>query len=123
MPVKTDNITDHKMHAEFFEIKLATLLQLIVIAEQKELNTNTYTPVIAVGTTSLRCLESLYWLGIKLIQNQENINSKEVYLLQWEAYAEWENSISVKEALTALAIDPLKYDADRAYEALVAVKA
>jgi S-adenosylmethionine:tRNA ribosyltransferase-isomerase len=103
MPVKTNNITDHKMHAEFFEIKLATLLQLIVIAEQKELNPNTYTPVIAVGTTSLRCLESLYWLGIKLIQNQENINSKELYLLQWEAYAEWENSISVKEALTALA--------------------
>jgi len=50
MPVKTDNITDHEMHAEVFEITTATLTHLIEIAKQKELNPTDYTPVIAVGT-------------------------------------------------------------------------
>jgi S-adenosylmethionine:tRNA ribosyltransferase-isomerase len=86
MPVKTDNITDHEMHAEVFEITSTTLTDLIDIAKQKELNPAQYTPVIAVGTTTLRTLETLYWLGVKLIHNPNLYENKDLHLVQWDAY-------------------------------------
>ncbi len=86
MPVKTAHITDHEMHAEVFEITTATLNHLIEIAKQKELNPTNYTPVIAVGTTTLRTIESLYWLGVKLINNKKLQEHKDLHLMQWDAY-------------------------------------
>ena len=112
MPVKTENITDHEMHAEVFELTTTTLNHLIEIAKQKELNPAQYTPVIAVGTTTLRTLETLYWLGVKLINNQSLQESKDLNLMQWDAYdagSESDNatknarsSITVKDALGTL---------------------
>jgi S-adenosylmethionine:tRNA ribosyltransferase-isomerase len=112
MPVKTENITDHAMHAEVFEITTATLTHLIAIAKLKELNPSEYTPVIAVGTTTLRTLESLYWLGVKLINNKKLQENKDLHLMQWDAYdagSESNNatknvrsSITVKDALGTL---------------------
>ena len=101
MPVKTDNITDHEMHAEVFEITSTTLTDLIDIAKQKELNPAQYTPVIAVGTTTLRTLETLYWLGVKLIRNPSLKENKDLHLVQWDAYVT-NNSIPVKDALGTL---------------------
>ena len=86
MPVKTAHITDHEMHAEVFEITTATLNHLIEIANQKELNPTNYTPVIAIGTTTLRTIESLYWLGVKLINNEKLQENKDLHLMQWDAY-------------------------------------
>ena len=86
MPVKTAHITDHEMHAEVFDITTATLIHLIEIASQKELNPTNYTPVIAVGTTTLRTLETLYWLGVKLINNEKLKENKDLHLMQWDAY-------------------------------------
>ena len=112
MPVKTAHITDHEMHAEVFEIKTTALTHLIEIANQKELNPTQYTPVIAVGTTTLRTLETLYWLGEKLINNPSLQESKDLHLMQWDAYdagSESDNatknarsSITVKDALGTL---------------------
>lgn len=109
MPVKTDNITDHEMHAEVFEINITTLTDLIAIAKQKELNPSQYTPVIAVGTTSLRTLETLYWLGVKLILNPSLEENKDLHLVQWDAYvtnnelkSDANRSITVKDALETL---------------------
>jgi len=125
MPVKTAAITDHEMHAEVFEITTATLIHLIEIANQKELSPTHYTPVIAVGTTTLRTIESLYWLGVKLINNERLQENKDLHLMQWDAYAsnlrsenesnsgssnnanddttiDNNNSITVKEALSKL---------------------
>jgi S-adenosylmethionine:tRNA ribosyltransferase-isomerase len=107
MPVKTDNITDHEMHAEVFEINITTLTDLIAIAKQKELNPNRYTPVIAVGTTTLRTLETLYWLGVKLILNPSLEENKDLHLVQWDAYdtnnnSDANHSIPVKEAIGRL---------------------
>jgi S-adenosylmethionine:tRNA ribosyltransferase-isomerase len=125
MPVKTAHITDHEMHAEVFEITTATLIHLIEIANQKELNPTNYTPVIAVGTTTLRTIETLYWLGVKLINNRSLQENKDLHLMQWDAYAsnprsenesnggssnntnddttiDNNNSITVKEALSTL---------------------
>jgi S-adenosylmethionine:tRNA ribosyltransferase-isomerase len=107
MPVKTDDITDHEMHAEVFEITTTTLIHLIEIANQKELNPANYTPVIAVGTTTLRTLETLYWLGVKLISNPMLQEIKDLRLVQWDAYdtnnnSDTNHSITVKESLSTL---------------------
>ena len=105
MPVKTNKITDHEMHAEVFEITTATLTNLIDIAKRKELNPAQYTPVIAVGTTTLRTLETLYWLGVKLIRNPNLQENKDLHLEQWDAYEsnnDSKPSIAVKDALSKL---------------------
>jgi S-adenosylmethionine:tRNA ribosyltransferase-isomerase len=56
--------------------------------------------VIPIGTTSVRTLESLYWLGVKLIQNPSD-TIPDLSLGQWEAY-EMVKTVSVKESLGAL---------------------
>ncbi len=55
MPVKVENASEHPMHKEFFEIDRSLIEQLI---QGKK--------VIAVGTTSCRVLESIYYLGLNL---------------------------------------------------------
>src|SRR5205085_12626333 len=70
-PVKSATIAEHEMHREPFTVTKKFL--------QKLLDAKT---VIAVGTTSLRTLESLYWLGLKLMQG----NANPLILGQWEAY-------------------------------------
>ncbi|MBX2971308.1 MAG: S-adenosylmethionine:tRNA ribosyltransferase-isomerase [Cyclobacteriaceae bacterium] len=58
-PVKTENALDHTMHEE----------QIIITKQNIELLLQKDRPVIAVGTTSMRTLESLYWFGVKLIKD------------------------------------------------------
>ena len=69
-PVKTATIGEHEMHGEPFSVQLSTLRKLVQAKQ-----------VIAVGTTSLRTLECLYWFGIKLRLGDSSWN-----LDQWEAY-------------------------------------
>jgi S-adenosylmethionine:tRNA ribosyltransferase-isomerase len=59
-PVKVENALEHTMHSE-----------QIIISKQNILNLLSGKKVIAVGTTSMRSLESLYWFGVKLIENPE----------------------------------------------------
>lgn len=71
-PVQSETITDHEMHTEFFSISAQALKNLIA----------NHGNIIAVGTTTLRTLESLYWLGIKI----ENVTDTVPHLNQWDAY-------------------------------------
>jgi len=75
-PVKTATAEQHDMHAEYLEVKSSLLLKLLENKEQTR---------IAVGTTSLRSLESVYWIGVKLIENPK-LTLKDIELQQWEAY-------------------------------------
>lgn len=61
LPVKEDDVINHEMHREHFEVTIDTL-NLLMSHDQR----------ITVGTTSLRVLESLYWIGIQLSQNDES---------------------------------------------------
>jgi S-adenosylmethionine:tRNA ribosyltransferase-isomerase len=89
-PVKTEVMKDHEMHAEYFTVSRSTIQNLI-----DHLDKN----IIAVGTTSLRTLESLYWLGAKSsMVNGEWSNE----ITQWEVYAHKEKKVSTKEALENL---------------------
>lgn len=73
-PVKAENIDEHTMHTEHFSISLSTLEMLLA-------NNGS---IIAVGTTSVRTIESIYWLGIKVLLSKTDI--KELHLNQWDAY-------------------------------------
>lgn len=61
LPVKEDDVINHEMHREHFEVTLDTLDGLIKHEYR-----------IAVGTTSLRVLESLYWIGVQLSRMDES---------------------------------------------------
>ncbi|MCX6325880.1 MAG: S-adenosylmethionine:tRNA ribosyltransferase-isomerase [Bacteroidia bacterium] len=89
-PVKSKNISDHEMHCEHFFVTAKTI-ELLLDNQGK---------IIPVGTTSVRTLESLYWLGVKLIHNPSGCRS-ELSLGQWEAYY-METNVSVKESMEAL---------------------
>lgn len=71
-PVKTETIAEHTMHSEMFSVSIEII--------QKLINTKT---VVAVGTTTLRTIETLYWLGIKLMNG---LIKEEWELNQWEPY-------------------------------------
>lgn len=87
LPVRTDAIADHPMHAEEFAVTSGTLEVLL----------NHNGPLVAVGTTTVRTLESLYWLGAKLITT----GSASTELDQWEPYR-IKDSICKKDSLEAL---------------------
>ncbi len=89
-PVKSATIGGHVMHEEPFSVTKEFLKQLLSAPQ-----------VVAVGTTSLRTLESLYWLGIKLMKSSVEPDWN---LSQWEAYdlQEENPSISYQESLQAM---------------------
>jgi S-adenosylmethionine:tRNA ribosyltransferase-isomerase len=91
MPVKTDRIADHHMHEEFIEVDAATVEKLIAALQD---------PVVAVGTTSLRTLETLYWLGYQ-ISRDRNISAHALHLEQWYPYRQ-SAVIPASEALQIL---------------------
>lgn len=92
-PIKSSRISDHMMHCEQFSVSRHTI----------ELLKSYHTRIIAVGTTSVRTLESLYWLGVKLMTNDIDSGS-DLKLGQWEAYYIKKN-VSVEESMIAI----LKY--------------
>jgi len=90
-PVKSEIMEGHEMHAEFFSVS-------------KDLIENIYSNlnkcIIAVGTTSLRTIESLYWLGVKIKLGIDIEPS--LFLGQWEAYDLSKHQISTKNAISSL---------------------
>ena len=107
MPVKSDTIDEHDMHAEFIEVDLSLLAYLKENTQQfSAVNKASAAPIIAVGTTSLRTLESVYWIGAKSFIHKKN-NSKalpiaEMNLGQWDAYELAEQKVTVEESMNAL---------------------
>lgn len=89
-PVKSDNIGEHSMHTEFISVERNLLTDLI----------NAEGPVVAVGTTSVRTLESLYYIGITLLSNPD-AGEEELRVKQWMPY-EQNYDISTKDALKAI---------------------
>lgn len=90
-PVKTATLGEHDMHSEFIDVTLETIEALVQHLPKK---------IIAVGTTSLRTLESLYWIGVKIHLNP-TINFSEIGIQQWDAY-DLPQDIPVSVALHAL---------------------
>ncbi|RZK29153.1 MAG: S-adenosylmethionine:tRNA ribosyltransferase-isomerase, partial [Hymenobacter sp.] len=97
-PVKAETMAEHPMHAEPIIVQASLLRQLLAHRPQ---------PVIAVGTTSLRTLESLYWLGAALARQPPapTPDAAELRVTQWQPYTELvagEEEITPEAALQAL---------------------
>jgi len=89
MPVKSSTLETHVMHSEWMEVDISLI---------KKLQSENF--IVAVGTTSLRTLESLYWMGIKsILNNPKSINDLEVK--QWDPY-ELETTLSYLDSLKNL---------------------
>ncbi|GGG55653.1 S-adenosylmethionine:tRNA ribosyltransferase-isomerase [Hymenobacter glacieicola] len=89
-PVKAESMAGHPMHGEPISVTAATLRQLLEQLPH---------PIIPVGTTSLRTLESLYWLGAQLVE--QPTAEPTWHVSQWQPY-EGRPDIAVTTALAAL---------------------
>lgn len=89
-PVKSEVIGDHEMHTEFISVRRSAI---------ENIRTN-LGRIIAVGTTSVRTLESLYYMGRTLVNNPD-ATSEELVVTQWTPYNDTEE-VTAYEALTAL---------------------
>lgn len=88
-PVKTETIGEHTMHAEWIDVDIKVIEHLILNPQ-----------IIAVGTTSLRTIETLYWMGVKANLNKmATLNQLEI--TQWDVY-ELKSNLSVSESLSNL---------------------
>ncbi len=90
-PVKAEKIGEHTMHTEHFTVT-HKFIEKLLAHEGK---------IIAVGTTSVRTLESLWQIGCKIHLNQD-IQPESLAITQWEAYNEDRAHLSAKDALFAL---------------------
>ena len=86
-PVKSDSIGEHEMHSEFIAVP-KTLIEELAATDRR---------VFAVGTTSVRTLESLYHIGCLISQNEWNGE-----LPQWYPYSENHPRLSVADSLNAI---------------------
>ncbi|MCO6498701.1 MAG: S-adenosylmethionine:tRNA ribosyltransferase-isomerase [Chitinophagaceae bacterium] len=75
-PVKSDTMEGHHMHAEWMNITTDFLEQLLINIDKK---------IISVGTTATRTLESIYWMGNKIL-NHPAIKEEDLRISQWEVY-------------------------------------
>ena len=90
-PVKSEEMEGHEMHTEYISVRRETIARLLRHDSQ----------AIAVGTTSVRTLESLYYMGLKVIANP-NLTEDQLHVSQWEPY-ETSNAVTTVTALDALA--------------------
>lgn len=94
LPVKAATLGEHPMHIEFIAVLADVIRELL----QRLKNGS---PVIAVGTTSARTLESLYWLGVKAAADP-SLGPEALVVYQWDAYAPAPATFGVVDALQAL---------------------
>lgn len=87
-PVKSDEIGEHNMHSEFVCVHKSTIEKLLLHDGK----------AIAVGTTSVRTLESLYYVGLKLLKDKD-LSEDELHVCQWEPYADDVKQVSAVKAI------------------------
>jgi S-adenosylmethionine:tRNA ribosyltransferase-isomerase len=88
-PVKAGDISEHEMHCEHYFVTAGILEKLICHRDN----------IIAVGTTSVRTLESLYWLGVRILEGK--LASDNLFTDQWE-YERPEAGISAEASINAI---------------------
>ncbi len=101
-PVKSETIEGHEMHTEFISVNRSSIERFL-----KNLGN-----IIAVGTTSVRTLESLYYIGVLLERNPE-ATSEELVVKQWMPYDAANNTLSVERSLRNILDYLNKHRADK----------
>lgn len=90
-PVSSETIGEHEMHSETIVVKKSCIEKLI---------RNCGKTIIPVGTTSMRTIESLYWIGLMLME--EGLEEHNLHLNQWFPYKERETLPSAEESLSTI---------------------
>ena len=93
-PVATDTIGEHEMHSESIIVKRQTI---------EHLRNNIGRTIIPVGTTSMRTIESVYWIGVMLLE--QGFEERNIHVNQWFPYQDREKLPTAEESLEAI----LKY--------------
>jgi S-adenosylmethionine:tRNA ribosyltransferase-isomerase len=99
-PVDKDDVRDHEMHQEYIKVEKSVIEKLFYNQQN----------IVAVGTTTVRTLESLYWIGVQLINRMPD-QEQFFQVSQWEPY---DNNLlpASKEAMEALLMYMEKNDLD-----------
>lgn len=87
-PVKSETIEGHEMHTEYISVRRSTIERVM----------QNFGKIIAVGTTSVRTLESLYYIGVTLAAHPD-ATSEELIVRQWMPYEDANNRLTPAEAL------------------------
>ena len=87
-PVKSETIEGHEMHTEYISVRRSTIERVM----------QNFGKIIAVGTTSVRTLESLYYIGVTLATHPD-VTSEELIVRQWMPYEDANNRLTPTEAL------------------------
>ncbi len=90
-PVSSETIGEHEMHSETIVVKKSCIENIIK---------NCGKTIIPVGTTSMRTIESIYWIGLMLME--EGMEERRLHLNQWFPYKERESLPSAEEPLSTI---------------------
>lgn len=90
-PVSSETIGEHEMHSETIVVKKSFIEKLIRNCDKT---------IIPVGTTSMRTIESLYWIGLMLME--EGLEERNLHLNQWFPYKERETLPSAEQSLSTI---------------------
>lgn len=109
-PVASDTIGEHEMHSESIIVKRQCI---------ENLRDNIERTIIPVGTTSMRTIESLYWIGVMLLE--QGFEERNLHVNQWFPYNDRISLPSAKESLEAILkyLDMYHLDALHAMTALM----
>lgn len=91
-PVKSDTMAEHAMHAEFIDVSYTTIDTILHYLDKH---------ITLVGTTSLRTVESLYWMGCRVLQ-QPSVIAEQLAIHQWDPYDAGASLPAPAQALEAL---------------------
>jgi S-adenosylmethionine:tRNA ribosyltransferase-isomerase len=91
-PVKASRMEEHEMHAELIDVDLDSLKRITAFIGKH---------ITAVGTTSIRTIESLYWMGIKVLTDPL-IDPTDLTISQWFAFENGNSTVPALDALSAL---------------------
>jgi len=91
LPVKAHHMSEHHMHAEQIVVRKETI-QKLLDAHARPPRSSPH--IVCVGTTSLRTIESLYWLGKKISEGDESLS-----VSQWDPYDNDDSSFTIHHSL------------------------
>lgn len=95
-PIDTETLDNFTMHNERFEVSLRTISKIRQSLEERRC-------IISVGTTSMRTIESLYWIGCRLLrEGNKELLLNQVTVSQWEPYSDRTDVPSAIDVFKAL---------------------
>ena len=107
-PVKSEEIAGHEMHTEYISVRRQTLEKLL----------KHDCKAIAVGTTSVRTLESLYYMGLKVL-NHPDATEADLHVGQWEPYEDQPQPSAMKQSAAQPECEETPVSAQRSIQALL----